>query len=225
MDTRQFTATLQRLTRLWHEQPPAADGESLPAKVVENHRHNFLIWDEEDLTRRHDLPAERIREAKRTIDRHNQLRNDAIEAMDAALLPLLPPPAADAPVHFESPGMMLDRLSILALREYHLQEETARTDAGADQRAAAVEKLGFVREQREWLNRFLEELLTATGGRRWFPFRACKLYSNPETNPQLYAIGSAAARPARRSTNSDSRTFLLHDAVAGTGGVTRSPGL
>ena len=157
------------------------------AHVLENHRHNFLVWHAEDLARRDDLPAERIREAKRTIDRHNQWRNDAIEAMDAALLALLPPPPPDAPVHSESPGIMLDRLSILALREYHLEEEATRTDAGPEHRAAAAEKLEFVREQREILTRCLDELLNAPEGRRFFPFRSCKLYNDPATNPQLRA--------------------------------------
>ncbi len=99
------------------------------AQVVENHRHNFLICHEEDLARRDDLPAECIREAQRTIDRHNQLRNDAIETMDAALGAPCVPPAADAPAHSESPGMMLDGLSILPLREYHLEEESTRPDS------------------------------------------------------------------------------------------------
>jgi len=134
------------------------------ACLIENHRHNFLIWHEEDLARRDDLPAARIREAKRTIDRHNQLRNDAIEAMDAALLALLPPPQPDAPVHSESPGMMLDRLSILALREYHLEEEATRTDAGPEHRAAAAEKLEFVREQREILTRCLDRMVVLGKG-------------------------------------------------------------
>ena len=72
MNTAQITATHQRLTRLWHVQPPgraALPGKGLMAAVEENHRHNFLIWHEEDLARRDNLPAERIREAKRTIDR------------------------------------------------------------------------------------------------------------------------------------------------------------
>ena len=105
--------------------------------MEENHRQNFLIWHEEDLARRDNLPTERIREAKRAIDRHNQWRNDAIEAMDAALGAPCVPPAAEAPRHSESPGMMLDRLSILALREYHLEEETTRPEVSPEQRAAA----------------------------------------------------------------------------------------
>ena len=191
MSTHQFTVTHPRLTRLWHGQPPGAEGGGIMAQVVENHRQNFLIWHEEDIARREDVPAERIREAKRTIDRHNQLRNDAIEAMDAALLAALPPPAAEAPVHSESPGMMLDRLSILALREYHLEEESVRPEAALEQRAAAAEKLGFVKEQQRVLAGCLEELLHGPEKKRWFPFRACKLYNDPATNPQLRECGSA----------------------------------
>jgi hypothetical protein len=151
---------------------------------------NCLIWYEEVLTRRDNLSAVRIQEAKRTIDRHNQWRNDAIEAMNTALLALLPPPRPDAPVHSESPGMMLDRLWILALREYHLEDEATREDASPEHRASAEEKLGFVREQREVLTRCLDGLLNAPEGRRFFRFRACTLYNDPATSPQLYAPDS-----------------------------------
>ncbi len=202
MNTAHITATHQRFTRLWHVQPPASEAEGLLAAMEENHRHNFLIWHEEDLARRDDLP-ERILEAMRAIDRHNQLRNDAIEAMDAALGAPCVPRAADAPVHSESPGMMLDGLSILALREYHLEEESTRPDANPEQRAAAAENPGFVREQRE-LMRCLEEVLTAPEGRRFFPFRACKLHNNLATNPRLYA--GSAVRPAGPLLPGESRT-------------------
>lgn len=212
-----FTATQQRLTQLRHEQPSAVEveGVGLLEALEANHRHNFIIWHEEDLARRDDVPAERIREAKRAIDRHNQLRNDSIEAIDAALLEELPPADPTAPYHSESPGMMLDRLSILALREYHLEElcntavEAAAAPCGsagpvpvqagrtAERQAggAAIRgvipgleaKLRFVREQREFLTQCVDELLNAPGGVRFFPFRACKLYNDPATNPQLYA--------------------------------------
>lgn len=223
MYTVHFTAIQLRITKLWHCQPPAAEGEDLMGHVVENHLHNFLIWHEEDIARRDDLPPERIRQAKRTIDRHNQWRNDAIEAMDAALLALLPPPGVNAPLHSESPGMMLDRLSILALREYHLEELcntavvaaaapcgsacpvpvpagcTAERQAGCaaipGQRPDVEVKLRFVREQREWLTRTLDELLNAPGGVRFFPFRACKLYNDAATNPQMRAAISDATPP------------------------------
>lgn len=91
----------------------------------------------------------------------------------------------------ESLGMVLDRLSILALREYHLEEDAARKDASPEDLAAAEEKLGFVREQREVLTRCLDGLLNAPEGRRLFPFLACKLYNDPATNPQLYAPDSS----------------------------------
>ncbi len=123
MDAAQYAETHQRLTKLWHAQQPGGVAAGLIAHVTENHWRTFLIWHEEDLHRQDDLPVEGLREARRTVDRRNQLRNDGIGA-GATLLAL---PRPDAPGHSECPGMMPDRLSILVLRDYHLEEEALGT--------------------------------------------------------------------------------------------------
>ena len=86
--------------------------------IAANHRYNSLLWQEEDKARRTDVDAAEIAASKRLIDQFNQKRNDAIEAMDEAILTELRyiEPAADARLNSETAGAMIDRLSILALK-------------------------------------------------------------------------------------------------------------
>jgi hypothetical protein len=91
------------------------------------------LWHEEDVARSPDATDQRIAEVKRAIDRHNQQRNDRIENLDELLLAQLDDQGvvtpSDAPLNTETPGSAIDRLSILSLRIFHLEEELARTDA------------------------------------------------------------------------------------------------
>lgn len=182
-------ATLQSsLTAAWHTTPPAAAGEGFPRLVQENHLRNFQLWHEEDIARRDDLGSPRVHQAKRNIDRFNQERNNFAEEMDKAIVAALQPPTSGCPKNSETPGMMIDRLSILALKEYHMHEETVRTDASAEHRAKCAEKLARIRVQRADLAGCLDELLADVAARRrtfsvYFQF---KMYNDPSLNPQLY---------------------------------------
>ena len=98
-----------------------------------NHRYNSLLWDEEDRARRLDVGPADIAASKRLIDRHNQLRNDAVESIDEAILAELAPLGHDdsARLSSETAGAMIDRLSILALKIHHMRAQTERGDADA----------------------------------------------------------------------------------------------
>lgn len=182
-------ADLQKtLTDRWHQQSPAAAGTGFLRLVEENHLRNFQLWHEEDVARRDDLGFEPIYRAKRNIDRFNQERNNFIEEMDKAIVAELQPPTEGCPRNSETPGMMIDRLSILALKEYHMHEETVRTDASAQHREKCGEKLARIRVQRADLTACLAELLADVIARRrtfsvYFQF---KMYNDPSLNPQLY---------------------------------------
>ena len=93
-----------------------------------NHRFNSLLWDEEDRARRLDVGPAEIAASKRLIDRYNQQRNDAVEAIDEALLAQLAgvAPTDSARLSSETAGAMIDRLSILALKIFHMREQTRR---------------------------------------------------------------------------------------------------
>jgi hypothetical protein len=134
------------------------------------------------------LGAERVREAKRAIDRFNQARNDAIERLDEWLLQYLPPLKESAPQNSETPGMMIDRLSIMALKAYHMEIEAARESATAEHRQKCADKLARLREQLTDLTRCLAELLAELeqGTRRFKVYRQMKMYNDTTLNPQLY---------------------------------------
>lgn len=182
------------LTARWHESSPTAGGDGFLRLVQENHLRNFSLWHEEDVARRDDLGFERVYQAKRNIDRFNQERNNFIEEMDRVIVAVLNPPATGCPRNSETPGMMIDRLSILALKEFHMHEEAVRTDASQPHRDKCAEKLARIRVQRSDLNLCLQELLADVVARRrtfsvYFQF---KMYNDPSLNPQLYRNAAKA---------------------------------
>jgi len=128
-DAQEIAARQTDLTTRWHEVTPAAAGDGFFRLLEENHLRNFSLWHEEDVARRDDLGFEAVYRAKRNIDRFNQERNNFAEEMDQAVVAALTPAESGCPRNSETPGMMIDRLSILALKEFHMREETLRTDA------------------------------------------------------------------------------------------------
>jgi hypothetical protein len=168
--------------------------------IEANHRCNNLLWDEEDLARRRDVPDAAIAANKRAIDGYNQKRNDAIERIDEVLLARVGEvvPRAGAWHNSETAGSMIDRLSILALKLFHMEEQTRRGDATAEHLAACREKLARLALQRDDLGRCLDTLLAraAAGEAFWRIYRQFKMYTDPALNPQLYGEGAARARAA-----------------------------
>jgi hypothetical protein len=157
--------------------------------IEENHRCNILLWDEEDLARRTHVAATDIAANKRTIDRHNQKRNDAIEQIDEALLARLAgiSTAPDAWHNSEAAGAMIDRLSILSLKRYHMRVQASRADASATHRAACAAKLTRLDLQRDDLAHCLDTLFAraACGRAFWRVYRQFKMYNDPSLNPHL----------------------------------------
>lgn len=184
----EITARQAELTSLWHRVTPAVSGTGFLRLVEENHLRNFALWHEEDIARRDDLGPEAVYRAKRNIDRFNQERNNFAEEMDKALVAELQPRESGCPRNSETPGMIIDRLSILALKEYHMHEETVRADASPEHRAKCAEKLSRLRRQRDDLAQALDELLAdvAAGRRTFSVYFQFKMYNDPALNPQLY---------------------------------------
>ena len=187
MDVSKITALQRSCTELWHRETPAASGEEFLDVVRRNHLENFSLWHEEDIARCDHLGAEWIRQAKRTIDFHNQRRNDLIEQMDRLLVADLRPRESGCPFNSETPGMMIDRLSILALKEYHMREETERSDASEEHRAACHRKLEVIQRQIQDLSTALTELLdeVRAGTRSFRVYFQFKMYNDTELNPEL----------------------------------------
>jgi hypothetical protein len=193
-DVDAIAAQQTQLTEKWHAQEPAADGAGFSGLVAQNHLRNFQLWHEEDVARRNDLGFERVFQAKRAIDKFNQERNNFIEEMDKVLVATLQPAESGCPRNSETPGMIIDRLSILALKEFHMREEADRTDASASHREACSVKLARIVRQRSDLTQSLAELLADVSARRrtFAVYYQFKMYNDPALNPQLYRNSQAS---------------------------------
>jgi hypothetical protein len=155
-----------------------------------NHRCNRLLWDQEDLARRRDVPDAAIAANKRAIDGYNQRRNDAIERLDEALLERVAAvvPDVDAWHNSETAGSMVDRLSILALKIFQMRAQATRADASVEHRAVCSGKLARLVLQRSDLGGCLDTLLdrAADGRAYWRVYRQFKMYNDAALNPYLY---------------------------------------
>ena len=173
-------------TALWHSQEPEADDvapdasaspETLLALVRAQHLRNFQLWHIEDTARRRDVTPDVIA--------------DRIERVDACLVALLSPllPASPAPhINTESLGMAIDRLSILSLKIWHMDEQVRRTDVTPEHIASCEKKLAVLKEQRADLSLAVKHLVTefvegTKTPKLYFQF---KMYNDPTLNPELY---------------------------------------
>ena len=155
------------------------------------HHANFTLWHLEDDARHPTATAETIAATKRSIDRVNQQRNDHAESIDLLLLNALAHaglPSTTAALHSETPGQMLDRLSILSLKRFHTQEESRRASAPAAHRVRNATRLALLQEQSQDLAACLQALWLQVerGERRFKQYRQFKMYNDPDLNPVLY---------------------------------------
>ena len=177
----------------WYAEKPESVDErhDLKAVVRTEHFMNFTLWQLEDEARRTDVDDGYIAGVKRSIDIWNQRRNDLIESIDELVLAELS--AADtsaAELHSETAGMMIDRLSILALKLRNMQRLAASKDAGVAAESAA--KRHVLELQRADLAACLDRLCEDfAAGRRFFKaYRQFKTYNDPRLNPALARDGS-----------------------------------
>jgi hypothetical protein len=175
----------------FHDSAPAdAPASALWNAIAENHHCNGLLWEQEDLARRRNASDAEIAGNKRNIDGYNQIRNDAIERIDEQLLQLLSAvrPAADARLNSETPGAMIDRLSILSLRIRQMGLQAERNDAARAHIDGCLAKLARLSEQRADLASCLDQLLAdcASGSSHFKIYRQFKMYNDPALNPAIY---------------------------------------
>lgn len=180
----------------WAESEPHESSESAWHWIEENHRYNTLLWAEEDKARRTDVDAAEIARSKRLIDRYNQKRNDAVEAIDESILGELAdcPRRSDARLNSETAGAMIDRLSILSLKIFHMELQTHRPEASRAHVLACADKLARLMVQRQDLAACLDRLLVdASRGDAYFKvYRQFKMYNDPALNPYLYGAQSVS---------------------------------
>ena len=183
-----------RLTESWHGSAGVADGAEKTGwltLVAAQHNANLELWHIEDEARTPGCTDAELAAVKRRVDTTNQRRNDLAEALDRALLDSIQPrglPYCDAPLNSESPGLMIDRLSILALKIYHTREEAGRAGAPEGHADRNRARLAILEEQRADLACCLDSLWreTLAGTRRFKLYRQLKMYNDPSLNPAVY---------------------------------------
>jgi len=182
-------------TARWHKEPQAGSANGIDALILEQHRQNFGLWHEEDRARAPLAPPEQIAQTKRNIDALNQVRNDLIEAVDRELLQGLKKMGVKpkGELHSETPGMIIDRLSILSLKIFHTREQIERNDVDSEHVQQNRDRLSTLVQQREDLGACLAALWAdVQSGRRYFKlYRQMKMYNDPKLNPEIYRAGKS----------------------------------
>lgn len=165
--------------------------ETIDAYLYEKNWIDVVQWHLEDIIRDPEIEPQKAVEIKRWIDRSNQERTDLVEKIDSYFLYRFQDvkPLANATINTESPAWALDRLSILAVKIYHMHQEANRTDASKEHLNACRAKLDVLLEQREDLSAAIDQLLTdiAEGRKYMKVYKQMKMYNDPALNPVLYA--------------------------------------
>lgn len=147
-------------------------------------------WHLEDIIRDPQIDPVEALALKRRIDHSNQERTDLVERIDSYFWEQFHniQPQPDAKINTESPAWAIDRLSILHVKIYHMQEQVNRTDVSAEQHEKCAQKLSVLREQLQDMTTSISQLLSdyASGARIMKVYRQMKMYNDPTLNPVLY---------------------------------------
>lgn len=157
-------------------------------------------WHLEDIIRNPGIDPREALAIKRRIDSSNQERTDVVEYIDSYFLNLYGAitPMQNASINTESPAWAIDRLSILALKIYHMKIETQREDATPEHLAACRQKLSVLLEQRKDLSTAIDDLIRdiREGRKLMKVYRQMKMYNDPALNPVLYQQQTSASNGA-----------------------------
>ena len=166
------------------------DEGSIEGRLARKNWIDAVQWHLEDIIRDEAIDPVAALALKRRIDRSNQDRTDLVEEIDSYFRQQYAGVTVkdDATINTESPAWAIDRLSILALKIWHMREQTERTNADAAHIAKCQAKLDVLLEQRIDLTTAIDQLLDdIAAGRKFMKvYRQMKMYNDPETNPVLY---------------------------------------
>lgn len=174
-----------------HEIQNPYNREQIEHLLYQKNWVDTVQWHYEDIIRDPQIDPVAALDLKRRIDKSNQVRTDMVEYIDSYFLEKYKNVkiATDARINTESPAWAIDRLSILALKIYHMEVETKRTDVDENHRQRCAEKLAVLREQHKDLSTAIEELIDdIENGRKYMKvYKQMKMYNDPNLNPILYA--------------------------------------
>lgn len=171
---------------------PAGSFESL---LYAKNWIDTVQWHLEDIIRNPEINPSEGLSIKRRIDKSNQDRTDTVERMDDFFLEAFRNVRFDknSRINSETPAWLLDRMSILMLKIYHMKEQTERKDVSAQHLERCREKLSTLEEQKEDMRHAFDELMedVGSGRRRFKVYRQMKMYNDSTLNPVLYQSPSA----------------------------------
>ncbi|MDO1512954.1 DUF4254 domain-containing protein [Maribacter confluentis] len=165
-----------------------------PADSIEHllYRKNWIDtvqWHYEDIIRNPEIDPKDALILKRKIDASNQDRTDLVEYIDSYFLSKYQSVQvkSEATINTESPAWAIDRLSILALKIYHMKEEVSRIDASEEHKAKCHSKLGILLEQKKDLSQAIDQLILdiENGNKYMKVYKQMKMYNDEELNPIL----------------------------------------
>ncbi len=166
-----------------------------PVKSIEYYLYlknwiDTVQWHFEDIIRDPNINPEAALVLKRRIDKSNQDRTDLVELIDSYFLDKYKDvtPVEGATINTESPAWAIDRLSILALKIYHMRKEVERTDTTPEHHAQCENKLNVLLEQKKDLSAAIDQLIAdIEAGRKYMKvYKQMKMYNDPALNPVLY---------------------------------------
>lgn len=166
-----------------------------PVKSIEYYLYlknwiDTVQWHFEDIIRDPNINPEAALVLKRRIDKSNQDRTDLVELIDSYFLDKYKDvtPVEGATINTESPAWAIDRLSILALKIYHMRKEVERTDTTPEHHAQCEQKLNVLLEQKKDLSTAIDQLIAdIEAGRKYMKvYKQMKMYNDPALNPVLY---------------------------------------
>lgn len=167
------------------------DSSTLEHLLYRKNWIDTVQWHYEDIIRLPDIDPVEALELKRKIDASNQDRTDMVEYIDSYFLKKYENVVTkdSATINSESPAWAIDRLSILALKIYHMREEATRASASAEHKAACQVKLNVLLEQRIDLSTAIDDLIVdiENGDKYMKVYKQMKMYNDDDLNPMLYA--------------------------------------
>ena len=166
------------------------ENKSFEHLMYEKNWIDTVQWHYEDIIRDPDIDPHEGMKLKRLIDSSNQNRTEMVEYIDSYFLNLYSSVTTmeNAKVNTESPGWAIDRLSILILKIYHMEEESNRKDVTEEHRNNCQKKLDILIEQREDLSESIDQLLIdlSKGIKKMRVYKQMKMYNDESLNPVLY---------------------------------------
>lgn len=170
--------------------PMPFPNQSIESVLFKKNWIDAVQWHLEDIIRNPSIDPVEALKIKRRIDASNQERTDLVEMIDSFFLNKYSNVHRhdDATINTESPAWAIDRLSILVLKIFHMNEETKRVDASNEHRFACEKKLKVLLEQKEDLMTSIDQLLNdIEQGKKWMKvYKQMKMYNDPTLNPILY---------------------------------------